>query len=111
MSCKTTIMSLEDVLERLEFISEKVDSLTTYVTNLKKKERGVTHDALGAGALMSRGPAVSEHGSPVIGPRRGLGEIEIRRSLRTSLYLSTSRTRRMVLMQATKNVVHAEHVQ
>ena len=39
---KTTIMSMEDVLERLESISEKVDSLTTDVTILKEKERRTT---------------------------------------------------------------------
>ena len=54
---KTTIMSLEDVLERLESISEKEDSLTTDVTNLKEKERGTT------GGRPSRSRSRSPHES------------------------------------------------
>ena len=50
-------MSLEDVLERLESISEKVDSLTTDVTNLKEKERVAT------GGRPSRSRSRSPHES------------------------------------------------
>ena len=54
---KTTIMSIEDVLKRLESISEKMDSLTTDVTNLKEKERRTT------GGRPSRSRSRSPHES------------------------------------------------